>query len=170
MPRRPADVQPRTARCASPRERAAAERALAYWIRDLRYGEAAPWQAFPVGDRRVSASQPGHEYRLRIQPVAVYRRKRHATGSTRMRGQVKYRLRETALGRGEGVRRAAGIDFPERGGAAAKTGRNRVGKTSLRRPCQSQTGPDGARQPQTVPESPLPPPTGAGLRTKGCAT
>lgn len=42
-----------------------------YWIRDLRYGEDAPWQAFPWEIEGFDFT-PGHEYRLRIQPVAVY--------------------------------------------------------------------------------------------------
>lgn len=65
-------------------ERADAQIA-AYWIRDLRYGDDAPWQAFPWEIEGFGFT-PGHEYRLRIQPVAEYDEEAWT---------VTYRLKET---------------------------------------------------------------------------
>lgn len=65
----------------------------AYWIRDLRYGDDAAWQAFP-GEIEGFGFTPGHEYRLLIQPVAEY--DEEATGLTDDDAwTVKYRLKET---------------------------------------------------------------------------
>lgn len=72
-------------------ERADAQIA-AYWIRDLRYGDDAPWQAFPWEIEGFDFT-PGHEYRLRIQPVAEY--DEETTGLTDDEAwTVKYRLKE----------------------------------------------------------------------------
>lgn len=72
-------------------ERPAGE-TLAYWIRDLRYGEDAPWQIFPWEIEGFGFTS-GHEYRLRIQPVAEY--DSEATGQIDDDAwRVKYSLRE----------------------------------------------------------------------------
>ncbi len=72
-------------------ERADAQIA-AYWIRDLRYGEDAPWQAFPWEIEGFGFT-PGYEYRLRIQPAAVF--DESASADDEDAWQVKYRLKET---------------------------------------------------------------------------
>ena len=55
--------------------------ASAYWIRDLRYGEDALWQIFPWEIEGFGFT-PGHEYRLRIQPVALFDESAAADGSS----------------------------------------------------------------------------------------
>lgn len=72
-------------------ERPAGE-ASAYWIRDLRYGEDALWQIFPWEIEGFGFT-PGHEYRLRIQPVALFDESAAADDENGWR--VKYRLKET---------------------------------------------------------------------------
>ena len=72
-------------------ERPAGE-ASAYWIRDLRYGENALWQIFPWEIEGFGFT-PGHEYRLRIQPVALFDESAAADDENGWR--VKYRLKET---------------------------------------------------------------------------
>ena len=75
-------------------ERPAGE-ASAYWIRDLRYGDDAPWQTFPWEIKGFDFT-PGHEYQLLIQPVAEY--DEEANGQTDDEAwTVKYRLKETIL-------------------------------------------------------------------------
>lgn len=64
----------------------------AYWIRDLRYGEDAQWQAFPWEIEGFDFT-PGHEYRLRIQPVAVYDEAKNSLTDDDS-WTVKYDLRE----------------------------------------------------------------------------
>lgn len=62
-----------------------------YWIQDLRY-DMPQWQAFPWEIEGFDF-KPGHEYRLRIQPVAVY----DEAKSDRIDNDswtVEYRLRE----------------------------------------------------------------------------
>ncbi len=66
--------------------------ASAYWIRDLRYGEDALWQIFPWEIEGFGFT-PGHEYRLRIQPVALFDESAAADDENGWR--VKYRLKET---------------------------------------------------------------------------
>ena len=162
---RPADVQPRMR--GARRLRASRRRGLlptgsgTCATERMRRGRFSPWEIEGFG------FTSGHEYRLRIQPVAVFDESATADDEECLAGQIP--VEGDAFGRREGVRRALRDRFSERGGAEAKTGRNRVGKTSLRRPCQSQTVPDGSRQPQTAGISPAAP-TCAGLRTKGCAT
>lgn len=68
--------------------------ASAYWIRDLRYGEDALWQIFPWEIEGFGFT-PGHEYRLRIQPVALFDESAAADDENGWR--VKYRLKETLL-------------------------------------------------------------------------
>lgn len=63
-----------------------------YWIRDLRYGDDASWQTIS-GAIEGFGFTPGHEYRLRIQPVAEY--DEEATGLTDDDSwTVKYYVRE----------------------------------------------------------------------------
>ncbi len=63
----------------------------AYWIRDLRY-DTPQWEAFPCEIEGFDFT-PGHEYRLRIQPVAEY--DEEATGLTDDDSwTVKYYVRE----------------------------------------------------------------------------
>lgn len=62
-----------------------------YWIQDLRY-DTPQWEAFPWEIEGFDF-KPGHEYRLCIQPVAVYDETQSGlTG--RDSWTVKYRLRE----------------------------------------------------------------------------
>ena len=71
-------------------ERPAGE-TLAYWIRDLRY-DTPQWEAFPCEIEGFDFT-PGHEYRLRIQPVAEY--DEETTGLTDDDSwTVKYYVRE----------------------------------------------------------------------------
>lgn len=64
---------------------------VGYWIQDLRY-DMPQWQAFPWEIEGFDF-KPGHEYRLRIQPVAVYD---EAKGGLTDNDSwtVKYRMRE----------------------------------------------------------------------------
>ncbi|WP_273370624.1 DUF4377 domain-containing protein [Alistipes megaguti] len=63
----------------------------AYWIQDLRY-DTPQWQAFP-SEIEGFDFKPGHEYRLRIQPVAVYDEAK-SDWIDNDSWSVKYRLRE----------------------------------------------------------------------------
>ena len=63
----------------------------AYWIQDLRY-DTPQWQAFP-SEIEGFDFKPGHEYRLRIQPVAVYDEAKSDLIDNDS-WTVKYRLRE----------------------------------------------------------------------------
>ena len=63
-----------------------------YWIRDLRYGDDASWQIFPWEIEGFGFTS-GHEYRLRIQPVALFDESAKADDEDTW--QVKYRLKET---------------------------------------------------------------------------
>lgn len=63
----------------------------AYWIQDLRY-DAPQWEVFPWEIVGFDFT-PGHEYRLRIQPVAVYDESKSDLRDNDS-WTVKYRMRE----------------------------------------------------------------------------
>ena len=103
---------------------------------------------FSRGRSRGSAGR--HEYRLRIQPVALLRRKRRGR---RREWLTVNTVEGDAFGRRKGIRRASGVDFPRGGAERKRTEPSRQDQppsafaSPKRSQISAQTTPDGRNLP-----------------------